>query len=251
MSMFSVPCKEARILVVEHSDLAPGGNFCKGLVERGARLTFLRPADHDVLPQDPEDFDGLVVLGGPQHAFDDEVSSHFPPLMELMRRFDRQKKPVAGICLGCQLLARAHGGRLWTLDSLEFGFMNHRLTREGKVDSVVGGVELPALMEFHEDSFDLPAQASLLVEGERCANQCFKVGNASYGFQFHLEVDPTIVKRWINLFRSGAIADYRGYLQHFDDAYFENLSARIASLITSSEKFCDRVSGRWLALAWQ
>ena len=141
--MFNAPGKEARILVVQHSEQAPGGNFCKGLVERGARLTFLRPMESDVIPEDTEDFDGLVVLGGPQHAFDDELSPHFPPLMELMRLFDRQKKPVAGICLGCQLLARAHGGRAWTLDFLEFGFMKHSFTREGKLDPVVGGGNFP------------------------------------------------------------------------------------------------------------
>jgi GMP synthase-like glutamine amidotransferase len=251
VSMFSAPCKEARILVVQHSEQAPGGNFCRGLLERGARLTFLMPMNNDVLPEDPEDFDGLVVLGGPQQAFDDELSSHFPHLMELMRLFDSQKKPVAGICLGCQLLARAHGGRVWPLDSLELGFVKHRLTREGEGDSVLGGLELPALMEFHEDSFDLPPEASLLVEGEHCINQCFKVGNASYGFQFHLEVDHTIVRKWIKLFRNGADGNHRRYLQHFDDAFFQDLSAGLASSIAASEQFCDRVSGRWLALAWQ
>lgn len=249
--MFSAPCRAVRVLVVQHSDTAPGGNFSRGLVERGARLALYRPADHDVLPEDPQDFDALVVLGGPQHAYDDELSPHFPALMELMRRFDRQKKPVAGICLGCQLLARAYGGQVWPLDSLEFGFVTHRLTREGKDDSVVGGVELPALMEFHEDSFDLPAEASLLVEGEHCINQCFKVGNASYGFQFHPEVDLTIVRKWLKLFRNGADGNHRRYLQHFDDAFFEDLSAGLASSVAASQQFCDRISGRWLALAWQ
>ena len=249
--MFNVPDKEVRILVVQHSEQAPGGNFCKGLLERGARLTFLRPAENDLLPEDTEGFEGLLVLGGPQHAFDDELSPHFRPLMELMRLFDRRKKPVAGICLGCQLLARAHGGRICSLDSLELGFMKLTLTEEGKRDPVVGGVELPELMEFHEDSFDLPARASLLVRGERCVNQCFKVGSASYGFQFHLEVDAAIVKRWIALFRGGAIGSSRNHLQHFDDAYFEDLSARLDSLIAGSEWFCDRVAGRWLALARQ
>ncbi len=249
--MFSAPCREARILVIHHSDQAPGGHFCRELVERGARLTVLRPVDHEGLPQDTDGFDGLVVLGGLQHAYEDEFSPHFLPLMELMRRFDRQRKPVAGICLGCQLLARAHGGQVWPLEWLEFGFVKHRLTREGREDWVVGGVELPALMEFHEDSFDLPAEATLLVEGERCANQCFKVGNASYGFQFHPEVELSIVRKWIKLFRSGANGNYRGYLQHFDDACFEELSAELASLVTASEEFCDRVSGRWLALAWR
>lgn len=251
MSIFNAPCNEARILVVQHSDEVPGGNFCKGLLERGARLTFIRPMESEILPGTADGYDGLVVLGGSQHAWDDAYSPYFPHLMELMRLFDREKKPVAGICLGCQLLARAYGGRLRTLDSLEFGFVEHRLTGEGEADSVVGGVGLPALMEYHEDSFDLPAQASLLVEGEECVNQCFRIGNASYGFQFHLEVDAAIVKRWVGMFRNDEMGDYGRHLQHFDDAYFDDFLSGLASRIAGSERFCDRVSGRWLALTCQ
>lgn len=251
MSMFSTPWKGARILVVQHSEEAPGGNFCKGLLERGARLTLVNPTDGGALPGGPEEYDGLVALGGPQHAYDDVDSPHFPHLMDLMRRFDAEKKPVAGLCLGCQLLARAHGATVYTMPHLEFGYVRHALTEEGTMDSLVAGLELPALMEFHEDTFDLPAEASLLIRGERCANQCFKVGNASYGFQFHIEADRAVVMRWIGLFRNGngALATYGRHADQFDDAFFEGLTAGLPAYIEAAERFCDRVSGRWLALA--
>lgn len=249
--MFGALFNEPRVLVIQHTDRAPGGNFCRGLEARGARLFYLNPMEKDRIPQTSDGYDGLVVLGGSQHAFDDVTSPHFPALMDLMRLFDDKKKPVAGICLGCQLLARAYGGRVWTLDSMEFGFIQHGVTEAGMLDPVIGGLELPELMEFHEDSFDLPPRASLLVRGDRCANQCFRVGHASFGFQFHLEADTAIIRRWVDLFRNGAFVDYRRHLQHFDDAYFEDFSGRIASRITGSERFCHRVTGRWLALIRQ
>lgn len=237
------------ILVVQHSEQAPGGNFCRGLEKRSARLTVCKPLTGGQLPGRTDGFDGLVVLGGPQHAADDEVVPQFVPLMELMRQFDRERKPVAGICLGCQLLARAHGGKPWNLGVLEFGFIHHGLTDKGTQDPVLGGETLPALMAFHEDSFDLPEGAALLVEGSRCRNQCFKVGNASYGFQFHLEVDAVVVKTWLDLFRNGKMEHYNAYHRHLDTAYFEELSAKLSTCISESEKFCDRIAGRWLALA--
>lgn len=249
MSVSGMPGREPRILVVQPSDEAPGGRFCRGLLERGANLTCLRPMDGDALPDDTENFDGLVVLGGPQSSLDDLTSPYFPSLMLLMRLFDDRKKPVAGICLGCQLLARAYGGQPKPLGFLEFGFVKHKLTAEGWLDPVVGGGDLPALMEFHEDSFDFPPGGRLLIRGERCVNQCFRIGHASFGFQFHLEADDSIVRNWIDLFRGEMIENYSRHLGEFDESCFDELSEGLDRFLTASEQFCDGLTERWLALA--
>jgi anaerobic selenocysteine-containing dehydrogenase/GMP synthase-like glutamine amidotransferase len=238
-----------RILVVQHSERAPGGTFCKELIRQGAVLTTIRPANGEPLPASAEGFSGLVVLGGPQHAFDDAASPYFPVLMCLMRDFEEKGKPVAGICLGGQLLARAYGGAPWTMDTLEFGFTRHEITPEGLSDPVIGGsLPLPAVMEFHEDSFDLPAGASLLVRGRQCPHQCFKMGKVSYGFQFHLEVDSEIVSNWFTLFREGGIETYKRYREWYDAAYFDDQTAKLPLLIAESEQFCRRISRKWLGL---
>lgn len=248
MSLFLKTDLVPHILVIQHNDLAPGGNFCKGLLKRNARLTFCKPLDGDPLPDDPNDFDGLVVLGGPQHATDDHIALHFIPLMRLMRIFDKAGKPVAGICLGCQLLARAYGEKLTSLGFLEFGFIQHVLTKEGEIDPVTNTGFLPPLMEFHEDTFGLPLGATLLIEGRTCKNQCFKIGNVSYGFQFHLEVTHALVTEWLELFKSGEISQYKAYRNDFTQMDFNDLVSNIDAYIKDSEKFCDIVSSRWLAL---
>lgn len=251
MSLFVNADASPHILVIQHSDLAPGGNFCKGLLKRSARLTFCKPLNGDPLPDTPNNFDGLVVLGGPQHATDDHIAPHFIPLMRLMRGFDKMGKPVAGICLGCQLLARAYGEKIKSLKSLEFGFVQHTLTEQGKLDPLSHTDFLPPLMEFHEDTFDLPPGATLLIKGRDCCNQCFKVGKASYGFQFHLEVTIDQVKQWLELFNNGEIEQYKAYRNDYNQADLEDLASNIESYIKDSENFCDTVSGRWLALTSQ
>jgi GMP synthase-like glutamine amidotransferase len=168
--------------------------------------------------------------------------------MELMRLFDSEEKPVAGICLGCQLLARAYGGRPRPLEALEFGFVQHRLTAAGIVDPLLKGLCLPPLMEFHEDTFDLPKTATLLMEGDDCPHQCFRVGAVSYGFQPHLEADDETVRQWIDMFANGEIAAYARHRQGFDDAFMRSLLDRLEPLTDESARYGDRVAENWLAL---
>ncbi|TVQ98562.1 MAG: molybdopterin oxidoreductase [Desulfovibrionales bacterium] len=239
--------QDVRILVIQHSPQAPGGNFTKTLQRHGAELTTLHPLEGQELPNVPGDFAGLVVLGGPQHAFDDTAVPHASRLMELMRSFDAQLKPVAGICLGAQLLARAYGGTNYTLDKLEFGFIQHRPTSEANDDPLISmALPLPPLMEFHEDSFTLPPTATLLVRGEACSNQCFRIGQASYGFQFHLEADSQMLFDWLTSFRQGSLEAYRRYKDQFTDAYFADLTRHLPLLLADSTVFCEKIAATWL-----
>jgi GMP synthase-like glutamine amidotransferase len=248
VSLFNASRNRAKILVVQNSVHAPGGNFTRGLAARGARLAVVSPVKDDDLPSTADAFDGLVVLGGPQHAFDDQAGPYFGRLIQLMRHFDSQEKPVAGICLGSQLLARAHGGRPFPLNTLEFGFVQHRLTLEGAQDPLLRGLELPALMEFHEDTFSLPLEATLLIEGDGCRNQCFRVGHASYGFQPHLEVEGKTARNWIEMFVKGEIETFVKYRQNFDEPYMKRLLDNLDHLIAEAARYCDRVAENWLAL---
>src|SRR5690606_27597626 len=64
-----------------------------------------------------------------------------------------------------------------------------RLTDAAGEDRLLGGLAPEQnVMQLHEDTFDLPREAVLLMENDACQNQAFRIGETSWGFQFHIEV---------------------------------------------------------------
>lgn len=146
------------ILVVQHTHMSPGGHFSKELERQGAVLTTVMPTRGELLPMSSQGFDRLVVLGGPQHPCDDEAAPHFAQLMHLMRDFDAQGKPVAGICLGAQILARAFGASCRPLSQLEFGFVQHTLTVRPAWPTLFSDIVTPFLPSWNFTKFPSACQ---------------------------------------------------------------------------------------------
>ena len=106
------------ILVVLNDFRAPAGVLGECILARqgyylsvapGVGYSARAPDEYHDLPDSDAGFDGLVVLGGPQSAGDDDGNPYFRRLMEAIREFHAADKPVMGVCLGGQLVARAFG----------------------------------------------------------------------------------------------------------------------------------------------
>jgi GMP synthase (glutamine-hydrolysing) len=186
-----------RILVVQHDDDGPAGVVGERIDALGGEQVTVLPHRGEALPESPAGFAGALFLGGPMSVREDDTYPHDPRLFGLARAFHEANKPLLGICLGAQILARALGERVYRHREMEFGFCPVELTPEGQTDLLFAGLG-PSLrpMQWHEDTFDLPAGAVLLATGARCRNQAYRVGESTYGVQFHPEVDRAIVEAW-------------------------------------------------------
>jgi GMP synthase-like glutamine amidotransferase len=189
-----------RVLIIENIHSTPWGNVGIALEEAQAETVLKRPWQGDALPAH-DDYDAIVVLGGEQSALDDEKHPYLPDLAQLMRRFGEADKPVLGICLGSQLLARGHGGTNLLGQAREFGWREVRRTEAAADDPVLSVVDdaFP-IFEWHSDTFTLPEGAVRLATNDAAVNQCFRVGRASYGMQFHFEANREVVETWVKTF---------------------------------------------------
>ncbi len=238
------PPTALQILVIQHCPLTPAGLVGEAAEACGAQLTTIMPHHGDGFPDDPDRFDGLVLCGGPMHAGDDEGYPTFPAMLRLTRRFHGGGRPVLGLCLGAQLIARAFGREVVRWHDLELGFPPLKLTGEGRADRLLRSTPArPRLMQFHEDSFELPSGAKLLVSGD-CPNQGFRIGDTTYGFQFHMEVTLDDAHAWLR--------DCRDWIERHYGAAAEQRIAEVTREIgqyhAGAAYWTDTVTRRWMDL---
>jgi len=183
------------VLVLQHIACEPPGVFEDVLRERGARLHRVELDEGEPLP-DWRPFDAVVAMGGPMSAGDEDDHPWLRDEKRLIADAVRAGTPFWGVCLGVQLLAASLGARAYTGPEPEVGLLPVELTADGSGDPVFAALPSPFLtLQWHGDTFDLPAGATLLASSPAYANQAFRVGNA-YGVQFHLEVTPEMAREW-------------------------------------------------------
>jgi GMP synthase-like glutamine amidotransferase len=186
-------------LVVQHSAGDGIARLGDWLGEAGLLLDVLTPFDGTAVPAAPDGYAAVIVLGGAMSAWDDEVAPWLPATRDLIRTATAAAVPVLGVCLGAQLIAAALGGRV---DRGEAGpEIGPALIAKRDVaerDRLFRPVPFtPDVLQWHWDQItDLPPDATLLASSSRYAHQAFRVGERTWGLQFHVETTPEMVRRW-------------------------------------------------------
>jgi len=188
---------EKTCLVVRHVQFADIGIFADVLVTRGYTVQIRDAGIDDLAIAAVPAPDLLIVLGGPVGANDDRAYPFLIDELALIERQARLDRPLLGIGLGSQLMARALGGRVYKGNAKEIGFSSLILTAEGRAGPLgVLGDAWPVL-HWHGDTFDPPRGAALLAMTALYRNQAFEVGHRALALQFHCEIRAAEIERWL------------------------------------------------------
>jgi GMP synthase (glutamine-hydrolysing) len=133
-----------------------------------------------------------VSLGGEQAAWDPALDDE----AELLREAVARDIPVLGVCLGAQLLARAHGGENMRLERRLVTWAP--ITVLDHSDPVLGAIPQGAhALHWNEDGFEPPAGAvEVLQRPQGGRAEGFRLGRLAWGVQFHPEVDAPALEGW-------------------------------------------------------
>jgi GMP synthase (glutamine-hydrolysing) len=210
------------VLIVLHQQNSTPGRVGHYLVKRGYPLDIRKPCIGDPLPDTLARHSGAIVFGGPQSANDNDDY--------VLREIDwmavplKENKPLLGICLGAQMMARNLGGKVSYHDEgqVEVGYYPIRPTQAGREISEMWPDHV---YQWHREGFDLPVDSVLLAEGDTFPCQAFRHGDHAFGVQFHPEVTHAMMCRW--LIRGQHRMELPGAKQrlaHFEDRWVHDYS---------------------------
>lgn len=192
-----------------------------------------------------EEFDWLVVMGGPMNIYEEEKYPWLAREKAFIGQAIASGKVVIGLCLGAQLIADVIGGKVTKNPHKEIGWYPVHLSEQARLSPLFSFFPPQTVVfQWHGDTFSvLPGEAVCIARSEACENQAFVYRSRVFGFQFHLESTLAIIKGLIENCRDEMIADV--YVQTPEELlshpeYVEQDNRWMGEFLTQLEIMCQK-----------
>lgn len=192
-----------KILVFQHAASEGLGSLEEELKKAGLTWEAMRISGDMIFPSGVklEEYGGLIVLGGPMGVYEEAKYPWIKKEILLIQEALRQKKPILGICLGAQLLAKASGGRVYKGPASEIGWHPIRLDdwfyKRNPLFFQIDPAKDHMVFHWHGDTFDIPTEGYRLAWNDAYRNQAFCFNGNAVGLQFHPEMTETMISDWL------------------------------------------------------
>lgn len=182
-------------IAIRHVPFEDAGLLEAVLHRSGYRLHYREAGMEALDDEGTRQADLVIILGGPIGVYEGDSYPFLRDEIALARHRLDEKRPMLGICLGAQIMARAAGARVYPSGIKEIGWSPLTLTEAGR-SSVLAPIGEHAVLHWHGDTFDLPPGADCLASTPLIAHQAFSIGRHALGLQFHLEAGEAGLERW-------------------------------------------------------
>ena len=179
-----------RIHIIQHVFYESPGSILDWLQNKNFSYTISKIYQNEKLPE-VDEFDWLIVMGGPMGVHDNDLYPWLGPEKELITAAIQNGRKVLGICLGAQLIAYCLGSEVTRCPQKEIGWWSVELSAAGS--KIFQETKLD-VFQWHGDTFAIPQNATSLASSDGCPNQGFIYENRVIGLQFHLEVTNSIIQ---------------------------------------------------------
>lgn len=185
-------------IVIRHLGFEDLGTLGPVLLSRNYDIRYFEAGGEMPTLPDVTQTDLLVILGGPISVYE---IGRYPFLVEEFELIHARliaRKPMLGICLGAQMIAKTLGAEVMPMRlGKEIGFSPLKLTFEGTKSVLKNIDDSTQVLHWHGDQFSIPPNAKLLAGTDHCPHQAFSVEDYILCLQFHLEFDQGSLEKWL------------------------------------------------------
>jgi GMP synthase (glutamine-hydrolysing) len=235
------------VLVFSHSDAETGGTLLAALRAAGQTVDVRRADLHgrDPLRGVPFDrcgVDAVVMLGGPAYVTDIERLPWMRSLAEFLHEVHHAGVPLAGICLGAQLIAQVLGGEVGWKARPAVGM--HELTNHAASDPFFDGQPetQPHFFSCSQEVVRLPADATLLGSTSGTRHAVYRVGSRTIAMQSHPECDESMVRMYVA--EDHDLVERAGFTH---DSLAENLRRHLPAYLRCGERIASNLVSHLLS----
>lgn len=184
-------------MVLQNEEVEHLGYFSKILNRNNLSHQYVKLFEDDNIPN-LKDYVAIIILGGPMNVYEEKEYPFLKKENSIIKEALKIKKPILGLCLGAQIIAKAAGAKVYQAKRQEIGWFTLELTKNGKNSTIFKNIkERITVFQWHNDTFDIPNGAKKLASSNLTLNQAFSIGEVAYGLQFHLEVTKQMILEWI------------------------------------------------------
>ena len=179
--------------IFQHTEVGAPGSLLSILDELAVPWRVINIFNGESVPADPTEFSGLVFMGGYMSVHD--TLPWIGQELALIQAAVATGIPVAGHCLGSQLLAKALGGSVAENHTREIGWNKIEVGSSALAQAwfgCAGGSSL-STFQWHGDTFNIPPGAERIARSAYCENQAFVADGKHLGVQSHFEMTPELV----------------------------------------------------------
>ena len=212
-----------KVAVLQHAHGEWIGSMQEWFTNKDFLLQTYRLDLNSVLPT-VDEFDWLMIMGGPMSVNDEDIYPWLAPEKQLISDAIAADKIVLGICLGGQLIASAMHAKVIKNTQPEIGW--YPVTKTNQCATWMPEIFKP--LSWHSDCFELPEGATAFASSAITPYQGFSVGKKIWALQFHLEAQTGTVASFLALEPQGLpTGDYvQSEAEIFDDAKYLKQSQR-------------------------
>jgi GMP synthase (glutamine-hydrolysing) len=189
---------KCKALIIENAAGEGPGILSNILLKRGWVFQTVKLHMGKSIPSNWRSFNLLIIMGGPMNVYEEDQYPFLTKETDVIGEALNRGLPILGFCLGSQLMAKACGTKVSKGHIKEIGWYPVLLTEDGRKDLLLSKYPKKIyVFQWHGDTFQIPERGICLIKSDEYPNQAMRIGNMSYGFQFHFEITLGMIKDWL------------------------------------------------------